>query len=361
MDGSGTRVAHGRTNGCAEPNSLRTMSSTLLLEPVSAPPDPYQRYRRALLSPERVRQLSELRPAIAVRDTLWLWSQILVAWSLIAYLPRWWAALIAIPFVAARFYALLIVGHDGIHRRLFRSPRWNDWFSDLCVFGPVGGITRINNQNHLGHHRHLSTPGDPDLHQFTCTNKYHWLLLLGYLTGVTSLWRSFQKVFLRRTQLREAQLGMNGTSGRYTVRDILLIGLWQTALIAGLTYFVAWWAYPVLWLVPIYLAFAADNFRAFCEHSQPRPEPWANEHRLITFLSNPVERLFVAPLNMNYHAAHHLWPSVPYYNLPQADAEIRNHPAASGMEWRGTYFGYLLRYFRLLPLEECSDAAHVSV
>ena len=144
------------------------------------------------------------------------------------------------------------------------------------------------------------------------------------------------------------------------MRDFLLISVWQIALIGGLTYFVAWWAYPVLWLVPLYLAFAADNFRAFSEHSQIRPEPWANEHRLITFISNPLERLFVAPLNMNYHAAHHLWPSIPYYNLPQADAEIRHHPAAAGIEWRKSYLGYLLRYFRLLPLEECREAAHLS-
>jgi len=73
-------------------------------------------------------------------------------------------------------------------------------------------------------------------------------------------------------------------------------------------------------------------------------------------VSNPLERLFVAPLNMNYHAAHHLWPSIPYYNLPLADAEIRQHPAAAGIEWRQTYLGYLLRYFRLLPLEECREA-----
>ncbi|HMC11120.1 MAG TPA: hypothetical protein VKH44_07510, partial [Pirellulaceae bacterium] len=57
------------------------------------------------------------------------------------------------------------------------------------------------------------------------------------------------------------------------------------------------------------------------------------------------------------HAAHHLWPSIPYYNLPQADLEIRQHPAAAGIEWRATYFGYLLRYCRLLPLQECAESA----
>src|SRR5437868_11388843 len=36
-----------------------------------------------------------------------------------------------------------------------------------------------------------------------------------------------------------------------------------------------------------------DNFRAFAEHSQPYPDTLANRHRLITFLSNPLERIRV--------------------------------------------------------------------
>ena len=319
--------------------------------------DPYRPFRTALLTPERIRQLSELRPWRAVADTLWLWLQILGAWTFVAIWPAWWAALLAIPLIGARYYALLIVGHDAIHRRLFRSRRMNDNFADLFIFGPVLAVTRINNQNHLGHHRHLATPEDPDLHQFTCANKYSWRSFLGYLSGATSAWRSFRNVFVRRgasdpaaDKPRESAPGREG----YAWRDLAVIGAWQVALIGGLTWGVAWWAYPALWLAPLYcFAFLGDNLRAFAEHSQPEPEPEADAHRLITFVSNPLERLFIAPLNMNFHAAHHLWPSIPYYNLAQADREIRALPAARELEWRGAYCGYLWRYFRLLPLEDC--------
>jgi fatty acid desaturase len=345
----------------------RTMSSTIepTADAAGGPADPYQPYRKTLLSPQRVRELSELRPGRAVADTVWLWACILAAWTVVAVwplsflgeVPRWWAVAVTIPIVATRYYALLIVGHDAIHRRLFRSPRWNDAFADLFVFGPVAAITRINNQNHLGHHRHLTTADDPDLHQFTCLNKHHWHLLLGYLSGASSLYRSFHNVFLRDGKSTTPGPESRAAPTAYTLRDLAIIGLWQAALIGGLTWLVAWWAYPVLWLVPLYLAFMADNFRAFAEHSQPRADSWANQHRLITYLSNPLERVFVAPLNMNYHAAHHLWPSIPYYNLPTADREIRRHPSAAGIEWRGSYFAYLLRYFRLLPLHECQPGA----
>jgi len=323
--------------------------------------DPYQPYRKTLLTPERVRELSELRPQRAIVDTLVCWLIILAAWALVALWPRWWTVLLAIPVVGTQYYALLIVGHDAIHRRLFRDTRWNDWFADLFVFGPVAAITRINNRNHLGHHRNLSQPDDPDLHQFTCTNKHQWHLLVAYLLGFSSLWRSIKNVFLRPSPSNTASNAGDepiDPSKSYTFRDFALIAIWQLALIGGLTYLVGWWAWPVLWLVPLYcFVFLGDNFRAFAEHSQPFPDALANRHRLITFLSNPIERIFVAPLNMNYHAAHHLWPSIPYYNLPQADREIRNNPAAAGgLEWRGSYFGYLLRYVHLLPLEDCASA-----
>ncbi|HEX4148966.1 MAG TPA: fatty acid desaturase [Pirellulales bacterium] len=329
------------------------VASRAVPPPVVSAGDPYQAYRKSLLSPQRVRELSRLRPLRAVIDTFACWGWMIAAWTLVAVHPNWWTVLLAIPIVGTRFYALLIVGHDGIHRRLFRRPRVNDWFADLFVFGPVAAITRINNQNHLGHHRYLSTPDDPDLHQFTCANKYQLPLLVGHLSGVTSLYHSFSNVFLRRGKPSATEETARPPQ-HYTPRDLALIGGWQISLLVGLSWGIGWWAYPVLWLLPIYVfAFMADNFRAFAEHSQPQSDSLADDHRLITFLSNPVERVFVAPLNMNYHAAHHLWPSIPYYRLAQADREIRNRPAAAGLEWRKSYVGYLLRYVRALPLNDC--------
>jgi fatty acid desaturase len=56
---------------------------------------------------------------------------------------------------------------------------------------------------------------------------------------------------------------------------------------------------------------------------------------------------------MNYHAVHHLWPSIPYFNLPTADREVRGMPEAEGLEWRTSYLGYLWRYVRSLPIPGC--------
>ncbi|HVK19327.1 MAG TPA: fatty acid desaturase [Fimbriiglobus sp.] len=298
------------------------------MTPVADPPvSPYRSYRKDLLAKDQVRAFSTLRPAVAVRDAAWCWAGIVAAWTLVAYCPTWWAVLIALPVIGTRYHGLYIIGHDGLHRRVFESERWNDWFTDLFVLGPIGAITRINNRNHLTHHRHLCTPADPDRHKHGTAGKTTRSAVLGYLTGLTSAVRSAANVFLRRGA---APVSAQPTRpAGYTVRDLAIVLGWQAALFGGLTWAIGWWAYPVLWWLPVYtFTFLGDNFRTFCEHSQPEPDDLADRHRLITFDSHPLERLFVAPMNMNYHAVHHLWPSVPYYNLPAADRATRDLPAA---------------------------------
>jgi fatty acid desaturase len=60
-------------------------------------------------------------------------------------------------------------------------------------------------------------------------------------------------------------------------------------------------------------------------------------------------------MNMNYHAAHHLWPSIPYYNLPTADQDILHNPQGAGLEWRNSYFSYLHKYWSALPIAGCQE------
>jgi fatty acid desaturase len=313
------------------------------LELSSSPYLPY----KTLLPPARVRELSRLRPGRAVADALLSWAAILAAWTAVAIWTEWWVAATAAVVVGTRFYALFIIGHDGMHRRLFPRRRANDLFNDLVCFGPIGGITRINNRNHLLHHRHLATEEDPDRHRHCCHNKATRPAYLAFLTGLANVVPAVANVFVHNKDERES----------YRPRDLVILFGWQVVLLGGLTLAIGWWAYPVLLLLPVYVfMYLGDIVRSFLEHSHPEADEKADEHRLITYTSNRLERVLFAPMNMNYHAAHHLWPSIPYYNLPTADRELRAHPGSAGLEWRGSYLGYLVRYFLALPLPECRTA-----
>src|SRR5215510_12262930 len=79
---------------------------------------PYQRFHTGLLSHTKVHKLSVLRPRRAVFDTMMCWSWICAAWTVVAIWPSVWTALLAIPLISSRYYALFIIGHDGFHRRI---------------------------------------------------------------------------------------------------------------------------------------------------------------------------------------------------------------------------------------------------
>ena len=82
--------------------------------------DPYQFYRKNLL-PISACGSSILRPGRVVFDTLWCWCGIVAAWVAVALWPTWWVVLLALPVIGTRYYALFIIGHDGLHRRLFAA------------------------------------------------------------------------------------------------------------------------------------------------------------------------------------------------------------------------------------------------
>jgi fatty acid desaturase len=335
--------------------TLPAFSETVQLVQDAA--SPYLPYRRALLSSDQIRALSTLKPRRAVVDAAICWVWIVAAMVLVAYRTSFWTVLIAIPVIGNRYYALFIIGHDGMHRRLFPTIKRNDFWTDVLVFGAIGAITRINNRNHLMHHRHLATPEDPDRHKHACFNKADRLELTEFLSGFSSVWGSAKAVFLTRGRRNLQRAPVSSADNTYTRRDFVILASWFALLAGGLTWLIGWWAYPVLWLLPVYaFMFLGDNFRSFAEHSHPESDRAADRHRLITYTSNPLERMLVAPMNMNYHVAHHLWPSIPYYNLPTADRLMRQHPDAAGLEWRGSYFAYLLTYWSALPIAECKPA-----
>ena len=315
-----------------------------------APVQDYAPYRKTALDPDALSRLSGLKPGIAVRDTLLAWAQIILAWTACALWTHWWVVLAAIPVIGTRYYSLFIIGHDGLHRRIFPSAGANDLWNDWLVLGPIGAITRLNRHNHLVHHRMLALPEDPDRYKYTHAGRGTVVGTLWRLTGLPFLLRALSNVFLASRDDAGVQRAV--PRHRYRLRDVAILGAWQCVLIGGLSAAIGWWAYPVLWLLPVYVfVFAADLSRVFLEHASLEDDLAADsKNRLVTYAAPAWERVLLAPMNMNYHAAHHLWTAIPYYHLPAADALLRASPARDDrLVWRTSYFGFLIEYLRVLP------------
>jgi fatty acid desaturase len=116
---------------------------------------------------------------------------------------------------------------------------------------------------------------------------------------------------------------------------------------SGLT--LGWWVYPVLWVLPLVtLTTVCHLIRSFIEHAVLTEERPEHDNLLISITSNPVERAFLAPFNMNYHAEHHLYPAVPARRLPEV-REALDTTAQPPRLLRTAYLSALVRYARSLP------------
>jgi fatty acid desaturase len=113
------------------------------------------------------------------------------------------------------------------------------------------------------------------------------------------------------------------------------IVLVQLALAAGLTLATgSYWAYPVLWLVPLFtVVVACYRVRAVAEHSAFGDAGKRYRRDVVdplkytrTTLIDPWLAAAFAPYNVSYHIEHHVYPSVPCFNLKALHEHIARHP-----------------------------------
>lgn len=105
------------------------------------------------------------------------------------------------------------------------------------------------------------------------------------------------------------------------------IAFYLTAAVA-ITYFHAWPGFLMFWVVPIFTAAVfVLRIRSIAEHFGLKHENVFSESR--TTYPSLLEKIFIAPHGVNYHLDHHLYPSVPFYRLPELHRALMQAPAYS--------------------------------
>jgi fatty acid desaturase len=99
------------------------------------------------------------------------------------------------------------------------------------------------------------------------------------------------------------------------------------AILAGaMTYLEVWWQFLTFWLLPIATSLPFFmRIRSIAEHYSLSLADELSSSRNV--IPSPVERLFLGLHNSHLHMDHHLYPSVPFYNLGRLHSRLLENSA----------------------------------
>ena len=267
------------------------------------------------------------------------WALILGSIALVALWPNPLTFLIAVVVIGNRQLGLAILMHDASHRLLFASAKANDRVGAWLCGAPVGTSLQQYRPYHLLHHRHTQQAEDPDLPLsavFPITRKSLRRKLVRDLFGITGYQR-------RKEQFERAMGESTGLSARLTalIRNEGAFLLTNLLLLAGLSAAGLWWAYFLLWLLPLLTWYQLiSRLRNIAEHAVvgSADDPLRNTR---TTIANPLMRLVLAPYWVNYHLEHHLFVFTPCWKLPRAHRLLRAAGLLERMEVETSYWRVL--------------------
>jgi len=275
-----------------------------------------------------IRRLQRIEPRRAGRALefagLWIGAGSVAHWSSSFVVDG-----VCLIVMAAAMMGLSVMMHEGSHHLLFRS-RALSRLAGFCCGLPVLISASAYRVLHLKHHALERSERDPDDIErlarpgLPLVLVYYLLILLGtYL-------------YLGHVALQ----GLRLTRGRD--RTIVQVEY----LVIGTVVGIAWWLAPRImieaWLLPLLLAAQLTNLRSIAEHGLTTGGNSFVASRSVR--SNAVVRYFLC--NLNFHLEHHLFPAVPWYNLPRLHEVLRPALHAAGSSVYRSYGEFLRDFVR---------------
>lgn len=287
---------------------------------------------RHLLSAEQMRKFRRLSPLYTWLALGGIWGSIASAVALFALWPHPLTFLLAVVVIGSRQFALAVMMHEASHGLLFSSRRLNDWVGQwLCAY-PILQDTAPYRPYHATHHRYTETDQDPDLvfsRVWPTSRASFTRKILRDITGIAGIRRYYNT--LKSTSGKPSwPWHRRITHMLFRLRGFLPTNVLLLGLFAATTH---WSWYLLLWWVPMLTWYSLMyRLRNIAEHALvPATDDFSVAR---TTLSPWLLRWVIAPLNVNYHAEHHLMPNCPWYRLPALHKVLRAKLQQSGEEHR---------------------------
>ncbi|HEY1224425.1 MAG TPA: fatty acid desaturase family protein [Brevundimonas sp.] len=256
-----------------------------------------------------------------------------------------WPILIplCIAVIGTRQLGLAILMHEAAHGGLSSNRSLNDWLGQWLCAVPVGADLTVYRPYHLSHHKYAQQPEDPDLvlsAPFPVSPASLRRKIIRDLTGQTFFKQRVLFALKAFGTQRDEDVAEGAVVTGKSVAPFLLV---NAVMLIGLTLAGVWWAYFVLWLLPLATWFPmVTRIRNIAEHACVEGSADDAFRAARTTRAGWLERAFIAPYWVNFHAEHHLFMHVPCWRLAKLHKAVRASPQGDQMEVADGY-GAVLR------------------
>ena len=254
-----------------------------------------------VLSKDELRTLQKKSDVKALMSLAWNWGLICFAFAIAIVWPNPLTVLAGILLLGGRQLGLGIINHDCAHYAFFKNNKIDDFAGHWLVGAPMNIPLAAYRAYHLKHHKFAGTPDDPDIG-----------FVKNYPVSKESLKRKFMRDLTGRTGLRDTMRKIRtfrlSRNYPWLCFHILLLG---TLTLAG-----APWAYLMWWAAEIFIYPAVVRLRQIGEHGTAKDRTSLDARLNTGTTIAPLwQTILVAPNDVNFHLEHHIFASVPPYNL----------------------------------------------
>ncbi len=268
-----------------------------------------------------MRKLLERRDGPAIRDTI-LWFGLIIGFAAatIALWGSWW---VVVPYLC---YAALYAStsdsrwHEAGHGTAFKTDWMNNALYEIASFMVMreSVVWRWSHTRHhsdtiiVGRDPEIAVPRPPDIKALVLSF-FNWGVYLKYYRRI--LLHSFgkmaeeEKTFIPESEYPKVYRRARVYVAIYAAVVVvsIAVGSILPLLLVGLANFFG------SWLMPVY---------GYTQHAGLAENVLDHRLNCRTFYSNAVHRFLY--WNMNYHIEHHMFPLVPYHNLPKLHALVKD-------------------------------------
>jgi len=283
-----------------------------------------------LIPPEALRPLYRRCDLRGASRTL-AHAALLAAGAVLIHRARgqWWLPAVLVLqglFVVSLFAAM----HEAVHYSAFRKRRLNEIVAWLAGLGILFNATYYR-QFHFAHHRYAQDPGrDPELITAPVPR-----------SRTAFLWRSSALPYWKARLENVTALGRGRFSGlefipvaaradvvRSVRAMVVVLAMLAAGSVAMRSDALLWY-----WLLPLALGLPFLRLYLLTEHTGCTEDDDALTNTRTTLSVWPVRFLM---WNLPYHAEHHLYPSIPFHQLPAAHRYLGPHLRVIARGYAGT-------------------------